>query len=68
MEPIEWAWQNDITIYPVPIPKSNGKKLPDCHIEVDYRGKKIKGQMIYKQNDGLYNKIKELYKCYFDKR
>lgn len=67
MNKIKYCWDNDIKIYPVPVPRSNGHKRPNCKIEIDYQGNKRQGTEIYKQDTRLYAKITELYNAYYDK-
>ncbi len=64
----KWCWEQGIRIYPVPVPRSNGKQKPECYIEIDFGSKKQKGEMTYKQDSKLYDKIHELYAYYFSKR
>lgn len=59
-----------ILIYPVPIDEyyyDNKRKLPKVKIEIAFGSKKKLGTQIYKQNEELYQKIKELYLHYVDK-
>jgi hypothetical protein len=67
MNKIQYCWDNDIKIYPVPVARSNGHKRPNCKIEIDYQGNKRQGTEIYKQNTKLYAKITELYNAYYEK-
>lgn len=67
MNSISFCLKNDIKIYPIPVPRSNGHKKPNCKIEIDYQGSKRQGTEIYKQDLKLYDKIRSLYKAYYDK-
>jgi hypothetical protein len=62
-----WCIANDIIIYPVPVKFSEGKQKPLCRIEINYKGKKKLGDIEYKQDDKLAEKINELYQMYYDK-
>ena len=64
MNKIQYCWDNDIKIYPVPIQTGNS---PKCKIEINYQGNKRQGTEIYKQDAKLYAKITELYNAYYDK-
>lgn len=67
MNKIKYCWDNDIKIYPVPVPRSGGNKRPNCKIEIDYKGSKRQGTEIYKQDTKLYDKITQLYEVYYEK-
>jgi len=67
MSEMQYCLNNDIKIYPVPVPRSNGHKKPNCKIEIDYKGSKRQGTEIYKQDVHLYNKIRSLYTAYYNK-
>lgn len=62
-----WCVDNDIKIYPV---IWEGSK---CRIQVDYQGWKQTGEMIFdqknkKENEAMYQKIRELYVYYHKKK
>ena len=69
---IRWCWNNGITIYPKPVPKSSGVKSPKVKIEINYNAQIQQGAEVYSQDkkgaEVLYNKIKELYGWYYDRK
>lgn len=64
------CWDNGLKIYPIPINETyyvGKRQVQKCKIAIESAGKVNIGTGVYKQDDSLYDKIKELYNHYYKK-
>jgi predicted NAD-dependent protein-ADP-ribosyltransferase YbiA (DUF1768 family) len=67
MKEMSWANKRNVTIYPVPIDRSQGVYRPMCNIIVNVNGRIYRSKEQYKQNAKMYDEIIKLYERYYEK-